>query len=228
MDWTNWKSWTLTGGAILALFTIYTFASPDATLKRETMKVNSAAQPDPRRPAGAPPAPQSGIPGVEPVHREWLDRQSGTFRSDRNLFTFVERPAPPPPVVVPAVPTLALPADTDKDGIPDFQDNCPGVANTDQIDIDRNGVGAACQQGVEQVPPPPERQLPPFEYKFLGTFGTARRPIATFSKDNEVVNVREGDVFGGGFILRKIGIESVDIGHKDFPAEKRTRIPIGQ
>lgn len=35
-------------------------------------------------------------------------------------------------------------ADTDGDGIPDSMDNCPMVANTDQADDDRDGIGNAC------------------------------------------------------------------------------------
>ncbi len=36
------------------------------------------------------------------------------------------------------------PADTDKDNIPDMQDNCVRIANTDQSDVDQNGRGDAC------------------------------------------------------------------------------------
>lgn len=35
--------------------------------------------------------------------------------------------------------------DADEDGIPDKCDNCPTVANSDQLDLDRNGYGDACQ-----------------------------------------------------------------------------------
>ena len=34
--------------------------------------------------------------------------------------------------------------DTDLDGIPDDQDNCPNTANPDQVDSDGDGVGDAC------------------------------------------------------------------------------------
>ena len=35
------------------------------------------------------------------------------------------------------------------------------------------------------------------------------------------------ETFGGKFILRSIGIESVEIGYVDFPVEKKTRVPLG-
>jgi len=34
--------------------------------------------------------------------------------------------------------------DTDNDGIPDFEDICPGVSNPDQIDYDGDGIGDEC------------------------------------------------------------------------------------
>ncbi len=40
--------------------------------------------------------------------------------------------------------TVAAPQDTDGDGIPDSQDNCPTVKNPDQTDTNGNGVGDAC------------------------------------------------------------------------------------
>jgi hypothetical protein len=167
-------------------------------------------------------------PGVPTLHVEWLDAQSGSYKSARNLFAFKEPPPKPPPPVPPPVPP---PPDQDHDGIPDFRDNCPAVYNPDQADGDHNGVGNLCDPGFaawlkEQPVPPPV--LPQFTYKYIGTFGTAANPIATFTGNGEIVNVRVNETFGGKFILRSIGIESVEIGYVGFAADRKTRVPLGQ
>src|SRR2546430_15787490 len=94
-------------------------------------------------------------------------------KSSRNLFAFKEPPPPPPP------PPPKAPPDKDKDGIPDFQDNCPGVPNPTQVDIDHNGVGDDCQspRPIPPPPPPPPPPTPPaFTYKYIGTFRPAGNP----------------------------------------------------
>lgn len=228
MDWNNWKTWLLLAGALVAVFTIYTFASPGSVLKEPDTRPPAARvaslDPAPLRAANRPRTVTTG--GVEPIHLEWLEPQSGSYRSNRNLFTFVEPPPPPPPGPPPP------PPDQDKDGVPDFQDNCPTVWNPDQTDIDRNGIGAACQGSVEIAPPPPPppAPVPPeFKYKYLGNFGRPQRPIAAFSGEGQIINVRVGETFGDGkFILRNIGIESVDIGFVGFPPDVTKRVPVGQ
>jgi len=39
--------------------------------------------------------------------------------------------------------------DTDMDGIPDFLDNCPSVANNSQTDLDNDGIGDACESDTD-------------------------------------------------------------------------------
>ena len=76
--------------------------------------------------------------------------------------------------------------------------------------------------------PPPQPVPPQFPYHYIGTFGTAENPIATFSGEGKIVNVHAGEIIDGKFILRGIGIESVEIGYVGFPPEQKTRIAIGQ
>lgn len=46
--------------------------------------------------------------------------------------------------------------DSDMDGITDIEDNCPSVANDDQLDSNDNDVGDACDQEEEIQTAPPE------------------------------------------------------------------------
>lgn len=221
MKWSDWKTWALIAGALLAIFAIYAFASPEAQLKQQPVAAKpqtvATSKVATRR------VPVTPLEGVEPIHTEWLEPESRTFRSSRNLFDFVAPPPPPPPKAPPP------PPDQDKDGIPDFRDNCPSVSNPDQTDIDRNGVGDACQEGPIVAPPPPKPQPPAFNYTLIGTFGSASNQIAVFSSGDEIINVRTGQTFGGGrFILRSIGIESADIGFVGFPSDEKRRVPVSQ
>lgn len=231
MDWMNWKTWTVIGAILIAIFAIYGFASnshggdvplpvPAATATPATSSTKTTART----------ARTANTPGVPTLHTEWLDAQSGSYRSERNLFAFKEPPPPPPP---PPVKVPPPPPDQDHDGIPDFRDNCPALYNPDQADSDHNGKGDVCdaewQAEVKLHPPPPPAPVPPqFTYKYIGTFGPAANPIATFNGNGEIVNVRIGETFDGKFILRSIGIESVEIGYVGFPTDVKTRVPLGQ
>jgi hypothetical protein len=80
-----------------------------------------------------------------------------------------------------------------------------------------------------QPPPQPAAPVPPaFPYKYIGTFGRSDNPIATFSGNGQLVNVRVGETIDGKFILRSIGIESVEIGYVGFPTDAKARVPLGQ
>jgi hypothetical protein len=218
MNWMNWRTWGIVALVIVAVFAIYTFA---ATHDADVASPSTAADRSPVRNARL----QQPLPGVPAVHKEWLDPQPGRYKSERNLFAYKEPPPPPQPAPPPP------PPDRDKDGIPDFQDNCPDKPNPDQLDKDHNGIGAACQATPEiepPAPPPPPPQPPQFTYKFIGSLGRADNPIAAFSGNGEIVNVRVGDTIDNKFILRAIGVESVDIGYVGFPNDVKTRVPIGQ
>jgi len=225
MDWMNWKTWTAIALIVLAAYALYaSFASqheePSVAVVRHPQPQQRTAANTPRASA-TPPTPAGAL------HTEWLDGQTGSYKSERNLFSYKEPPPPPPPP--PPAPPPPLP-DSDKDGIPDFRDNCKDKYNPDQADIDENGVGDACQPGtiVAAVHPPPKPVPPQFPYKYIGTFGPAANPIATFTNNGEIVNVRTGDTFDGKFILKTIGIESVEIAYVGFPPDVTTRVPIGQ
>lgn len=91
-------------------------------------------------------------------------------------------------------------------------------------------VVAAPQPRVEVVAQPPQPQAPqPPEIPFrcIGAFGPANAPMVALVRDGEVVNVHAGDVIDGKFIVRSIGIESVEIGFTGFPREADRRIAIG-
>lgn len=218
MTFADRKLWILGGGAVVLLSALWLFGSNDP---------DPVAQASPRTQPRRMAAARNGTPGpasIEPIHLEWLQPSTGSYRSRRNLFDYVEPPPPPPP---PPPQPAPPPPDRDGDGVPDFQDNCPDVANPDQSDIDRDGVGTACETEPEKVPPPPPPQPPAFRYKFIGTFGPPEAPIAVFTADGELLNVRRGETFGGKFVLLNIGIESVDIGFVGFPPDVRRRIPVG-
>ncbi len=223
MDWMNWKTWTTVGLIIVALFAIYTFAAPDGVRTPDASAPATATT----AAATAPRGRAMAVPGVPAIHEEWLEPQAGEHHTERDLFQYKEPLPPPPPPPVKYEPPPP-PPDRDHDGVPDVRDNCPDVYNPDQTDLDRNGIGDACQKGEIHIfvpaPVPPD-----FVYKYIGTFGPPNSPIATFSGNGELLNVRVGETFGQGrFILRSIGIESVDIGFTGFPNDVRKRIPLGE
>jgi hypothetical protein len=100
------------------------------------------------------------------------------------------------------------------------------VANPDQQDIDHDGIGTICDE-PETAPPPPPPVPPQFTWKFIGMFGRPQSPIATFAREGDIVNARIGEIIEGKFILRRIGIESAEIGYVGFPPDVTLRIPLG-
>ncbi len=82
------------------------------------------------------PVEASVSPG-EVNHIKLAIADAGDYILDSNVFikasSFIDQP---------------VEVDTDGDGIPDADDNCPNVINPDQIDSSGNGVGDACDQAL--------------------------------------------------------------------------------
>jgi hypothetical protein len=66
---------------------------------------------------------------------------------------------------------------------------------------------------VAQPESPRPNPLPAFPYRFIGRFGPDDDPLAAFTRDGEVITVRRGATIDGQFLVRTIGIESVEIGY---------------
>ncbi len=174
MNWMNWKTLSAVAMVLIVLFAIYTFASPDnapAETPATTTDPEDTSVPGDSTRARRTAA--SRTPGVTPIRIDLLEAESGSYRSDRNIFAYVEPPPPPPPKPEPPPPP---PPDGDKDGVPDFRDNCVAVANPDQRDVDGDSKGTACDDDGEVAPIPPPPPPPAFTYKFIGVFGPARSP----------------------------------------------------
>ena len=67
---------------------------------------------------------------------------------------------------------------------------------------------------------------PRFAYRFIGTFGTRERRLAAFTRDGEVIAVRAGAKIGSDFVLRSIGLESVEV--QPLASASVQRVALGQ
>src|SRR6185503_6196883 len=78
------------------------------------------------------------------------------------LLQFLPPGTPAPPIAggTFGCPGLPPPPDTDGDSILDPFDNCPFIANPDQLDSNNNGVGDACDSSLIGPPGPTGPQGP--------------------------------------------------------------------
>jgi hypothetical protein len=89
------------------------------------------------------------------------------------------------------------------------------------------------RQRVTIAPPTPvahnDVPTPPaFPWHCIGRFGPDNAPFVALTNDaHDVLNARAGETIGGQFIVRSIGLESIEIGFVGFPATAGTRIAIG-
>ena len=63
------------------------------------------------------------------------------------------------------------------------------------------------------APPPVVEERPRlrFTHRYIGRFGPKDRPIAAFARDGEIVTVKVGGRIDDHFILRSVGMESVEV-----------------
>jgi hypothetical protein len=86
---------------------------------------------------------------------------------------------------------------------------------------------------VEAAPQPvisvaQEPLPPPLPFRCIGRFGNSSTTFVALADDtHNVLNARAGEIVDGRFIVRSIGVESVDIGFVGFPASADKRIAIG-
>lgn len=59
--------------------------------------------------------------------------------------------------------------------------------------------------------PAEERPRARFTHRYIGRFGPDHRPIAAFARDGVIVTVRVGERIDERFVLRSIGMESVQV-----------------
>jgi hypothetical protein len=92
----------------------------------------------------------------------------------------------PPPAPPPTPP--APPPDADGDGIADSADNCPDVANPDQLDGDGDGIGSACDP--EDVYEPGTCLDPGLKSNLLATLDA---DVLVGTPGNDTANGMDGD-----------------------------------
>lgn len=67
---------------------------------------------------------------------------------------------------------------------------------------------------------------PAIPYKAIGRFGPRDAPIVTLEEGGRLLNVREGDVLDGRFLVKKINRESVDFAFVGLPPDITRRLPV--
>lgn len=135
---------------------------------------------------------------VEPLAMSRLEAQAQEFEVGRNPWQYGRPPVVAPPPRRPAPVRQPAPAR------PVIQQPDPTL-----------------QEGYK--PPPP-----PIDVEFLGSFGSSRRQVAVFIKDDLVINALLGDVVTEKFRVHAIGLESVDLTFEGFPDAPPERLPLKQ
>jgi hypothetical protein len=88
-----------------------------------------------------------------------------------------------------------------------------------ELETPRPAVVVPAQLAVTVVPiatPPPQPRIeeperPQFAHRYIVRFGPDAHPIAAFVRDGQVITVRVGERIDEQFVLRSIGMESVEV-----------------
>ncbi len=69
------------------------------------------------------------------------------------------------------------------------------------------------------IPPPPA-----FQYQLIGRFGRGDNLIVAFSGKGQVITAQVGDTIEDTFVIRRIGVDSVEIGYVNRPETVRLQL----
>lgn len=135
--------------------------------------------------------------------------RSATPRKPRPKQVAAVLPPPPPAVVGEIVYAEPTPGDGNRNLFA-YVSAPPPVPV-----VEKRKPAAAPPPMVSALPEPPAPvapvvERPRFAYRYIGRFGSDGNPIAAFAREGEVVTAQRGDRVGG-FVVREIGLESVDI-----------------
>lgn len=80
------------------------------------------------------------------------------------------------------------------------------------------------------APPPQVEERPRlrFTHRYIGRFGTNDRPIAAFARDEAIVTVRVGGRIDDHFVLRSVGVESVEVEAVVHGEVQTERVALGE
>jgi hypothetical protein len=79
-------------------------------------------------------------------------------------------------------------------------------------------------QVVTALPVRAEPAPPTFPYHFIGRFGHDDDPIAALVSEDRVIIAQAGDTIDGEFIVRSVGLRSIEIGFVSHPSTIRLQL----